>query len=632
MTQPNHASTDSRTQKPSWAFWAGVLLLLAGATVSGVVLSGDDSDPKPIDENAEPPRAESRPAIRLIPGQTFSFEVRTSARVSVEPPRESDRVRLELSEGDATTLAALSVTVGPEVNNGWDCEVVGIVFHSQQPDSFAERALSNLHVQRDGAISIPAEARHGGDPVVRQMAGMLDSMSYVNFANTGRKPVEEADSFGDYRATYTRLSGGRVRKLWAGYKELRNPDMRGVEDVDCRIDYDFAPEDNWVRALTGRTVMKLLPKSGPSAYLTSNIFITRVDSIDAQRQRILGRVAEATGAVAANTDGPVAPLPANWREAFDLMVSPGASNTEEERRIELLKQFLRADPQAAREYLDSIIGLELSGAITDSVALRMWSIYAELGTPESQRYLMEILQDANQPDPIRVHALIYSGRLDNPSDESMETLWSVRLRYRGGTSELDSLIDHTSLLSIGTLISSRRAMSDRNDTRHVERICQEVRILQDNHEREVALQALGNAVHPAALPTLEEFARHEQPVVQHAAIKALEYYPMELKLPIAQRLFEQLERYEARFEVVNAIASLGNDGVYDDKVLDWGMQCLRREPSAEVSAVLVLMMSKAEKGKFQRDIEGELKRIYASKPPLIMRKALIDVLGAENLR
>ncbi|MCA8940159.1 MAG: hypothetical protein KDB07_10135, partial [Planctomycetes bacterium] len=356
----------------------------------------------------------------------------------------------------------------------------------------------------------------------------------------------------------------------------------------CRVIYDFNAEDGWVERAEGSFKRSLINTQGRSVVEASTLKLRRVTGLAKASTIIESLARNAQSKLVTDTGAKIT----HWREAFDALIHADAEGKDTRLFADLLKELLAADDNAANEYLSFIVDLEAAKKIGESQALVLWSDFVELGSIASQRAIMDLIENPAADEQIRVRALIYAARLPQPSDETLDRMWAIRRAYRGKEGELNALLDNSSLLQIGTMVSNRRVMKV-DDSVHVLRICEEANQVIEAHDRVVALEALGNAVHSAALATLERYTLDQSLEVRQAALVSIGCFPQDQKLPIVERVYPQIHDPQSRAAAVEALGAGSLNSDLGERTTEWAMAQIGGETSPLVQVQLVKVLAHA---------------------------------------
>ncbi len=400
--------------------------------------------------------------------------------------------------------------------------------------------IARLH--RDGRVlGVRASAMHEQQPL---LLGPLKTLLAVLQAiqppqpGTVRWDGEEDDTTGLSVVAYTR-SGANLEKRKQSYRALATP--AGLKPVDASL--KVVPREalaqlslevsGWPESVTSTELVEIFQASpGPNGL--------------PQPYRVATVTTRASLRLATHAlTGALPPADADWRgqpERRLAHASEPPGGLEDHRPPQFLLDELRAtesiNDEAERLRAQSALLLPLSDAMRRMpLATRMASealrspkgisldrastligALMSAGTPEAQLELGRVAREPRVDERIRRQALGQLGLVEKPTAESVtlarESLSSADVDERA-----------TGSLALGSMTRSLRQAGDPLATDTTQVLLGLLREARTELDKVLALDALGNAGAPEALPTLLAALLAPEPMVRNSAVRALRQMP-----------------------------------------------------------------------------------------------------------
>lgn len=423
---------------------------------------------------------------------------------------------------------------------------------------------------RFGADSDP-EARH-------QITGLLRSIELIRSPRPGTEWVSRhQDELGPFDATYRLDTTSRVPMLSrtrsrysSAMGTLSNKQLGGrprVEILQSQIQAALDPQGRWARELTDQEHLRFFIGSRLLSEVTAAVDLTRIETtgqapaaLDRLRlDTLLGSDGEP---VAAKDEPPLPPPPDSALGALDVSGAVadfqrtlGTVNDGLFQATQRLAGYLAANPAA----IDELVAKIRSGAIDPKLHSALFLALQKTRSAAAEKALGAAMADRGMSPMNRMRAASALSDIPKPTLQTARALIEQSRQPAANVEERE--VSGAALLALGAL--SHRVLSSQPAVAEVVRgdLTERLRSASAPAERNLALDAIGNAGDKALAETVREYGKDADPVVRVHAAQAFRRMELDTSEPV---LADWLSREEEP-QVRRSIASALNEKLHEDQ-------------------------------------------------------------------
>lgn len=457
---------------------------------------------------------------------------------------------------------------------------------------------------RFGTDSDP-EARH-------QITGLLRSIELIRSPRPGAEWVSRhQDELGPFDATYRLDTSSKTPMLsrtrsryTSAMGTLANKQLGGrprVEILQSQIQAALDPQGRWARELTDQEHLRFFIGNRLLSEVTAAVDLTRIETtgsppsaLDRLRpDMLLGSEGEP---VAAKNEPPPPPPPDPALAVLDVngavadfQRTLSTVNDGLFQATQRLAGYLAANPTA----IDELVAKIRSGAIDPKLHSALFLALQKTRSAAAEKALGTALADRGMSPLNRMRAASALSDIPKPSLQTARTLIDQSRQPASNVEERE--VSGAALLALGAL--SHRVLASQPAVVEAVRgdLTERLRSASASTERNLALDAIGNAGDKALADAVREYGKDADPGVRAHAAQAFRRMELGTSEPV---LADWLSREEEP-QVRRSIASALNEKLHDDQrapspaTVQAAVARLAKESDAPSRAVLIELLGRA---------------------------------------
>ena len=254
----------------------------------------------------------------------------------------------------------------------------------------------------------------------------------------------------------------------------------------------------------------------------------------------------------------------------------------------------------------------------------LWRLLTAAGHLQAQQALAGALTHPDYARQTRVRAMLYASDFTYPEDELVGVLWDVYRNPQNATNNemLAATLKNMSLLAIGALGSPEK-LNGQLRTQVSAELSRNLSTVREPSQRELTLQAIGNAADPGLLPDVKPYFTDTSPEVRSAAYRAVR----RMDDPEAFRLFSSAFEKERSPEVrASALETLQTMNATAESA-DWARTELTRDSDPEEQVLLVGFLGRSS-GRYPQNKEA-LRALLRTNPSLQVKRKIYEFVVPE---
>jgi len=407
-------------------------------------------------------------------------------------------------------------------------------------------APNGLPIDFEFAGAVSGEAREVIENLVR--------MFQVTIQADEQWVAQETNASGLYDAQYTRKSPSTIVKTKQRYIDSEQSATGTVSIAKSMESITIDVKQDWISAMDVDEVLQTDNSNGFSSEVNNQA------SLKLRSSRAVAKQADSkwnfVAAIApASTEAAVEPpvnklsLEEAERQMRSVLSSLDASVDTRSGDIHRLRDLMLKDGKFPSMLLDVLRTQEL----TDRTRADLYLVLQLAGTPEAQAALNSLVIDTELPVVNSLRAIVALGSVNNPTEETFETLWDTA---RSGMTVGDRRdVPATATLALGSLGNGLRAAENENYTSLRAGLMDGASSASDDGQKAVYLLALGNTADPSMSRDIVVFLDDSAPGVRSAAANTLGRLGTNA---VGEDLFKSLEKERndmVRGSLTEALAS-----------------------------------------------------------------------------
>ena len=223
-----------------------------------------------------------------------------------------------------------------------------------------------------------------------------------------------------------------------------------------------------------------------------------------------------------------------------------------------LVDYLTVFPEQSDFLPDKIKDMEIKDLKAGNVILAL-----ELtGNIEAQEALINLIEDSNQKDDIRLKSIVAAGGIKLPDKTLIESLFKQNNIVREDNSEFNIERADTSILSLGILSDSLYKSGNKNESQSlIEKISEKLNNSEDIRERIACLKSLDNSENEKIKPIIEPFLQSDSTVEREAAASAFRHFNDEYSRNLLLNTYQNDASSNVKKAAIEALMYQGGDEV-----------------------------------------------------------------------